>query len=474
MLDVVHVHHHDGSGDQGRDGTGGGSALPVVAQHVGEEGPGGAEGEAEHQQGHDAAGVEQRHQHGGSAADGHGDLGDPHDLLAGGFGVDEGMINVVGEDGTRAQQVGVSGGHGGGDDAREEQAADDGGHDFNGQHRQRVTRAHISELGGTELPHVDERQGDDAQDGGDEGIDEVHQRGQDGALAGGLAVTGGVVAGDRLLAHREGGHIHDGQGNHRHGAVALEHIEGPLGHVGRNVLPASGHVHGEGHGDDHADDDQEHLDEVGEGHGPQSAHDGVQGHHHRHDDHGSLIVDAQHGGQDDRGGDELAGGSADQGQEHDDGGDEARALAIPAAEILRNGLDGGRPELGGQEGQDHEGEAHGDDIPRGGKAVALHALLDHAQGTAAADLGGGQGTGHQQGPQAASGHHEVRVGRDLLGGIPSNEEHDQQIDHDDRGNDKIDLHIISPILSRFVQKILCCKMNLLSRIWTAYQIFPVM
>ena len=46
-----------------------------MAQHIGEERAGGTEGEAEHQQGHQAGGVEQGDEHRHNAHDSHNDLG---------------------------------------------------------------------------------------------------------------------------------------------------------------------------------------------------------------------------------------------------------------------------------------------------------------------------------------------------------------------------------------------------------------
>ena len=76
--------------------------------------------------------------------------------------------------------------------------------------------------------------------------------------------------------------------------------------------------------------------------------------------------------------------------------------------------------------------------------MILHALLDHAQRAAAADLRGGQGTGHQEGAQTASGHHEVGVGSDALGGPPADEQHHQQIEDHDHSDCHIKFHSFSP------------------------------
>ena len=76
--------------------------------------------------------------------------------------------------------------------------------------------------------------------------------------------------------------------------------------------------------------------------------------------------------------------------------------------------------------------------------MALHALLYNAQGAAATDLRGGQGAGHQEGTQTASGYHEVCVGGDLFGGVPADKQHDQQVDHHDGSDNRIEFHTVSP------------------------------
>ena len=411
-----------------------------MTQNVGEEGACCTQSEAEHQQGDDAGGVEQSDEHGSDANNDHGDLGDIHDLLVGGIGLQNGTVDVVGEDGAGAQQVGVGGGHGCGDDTGKQQTADQRGHCAHCQDGQSVTCADISELSSVEDAHVHQSQDDDAQDSGDESKDEVDDCCQDGALLCSLAVTGGIVTGDSLLTNGEGCQVHDGQTDDVHQVVAGEQLEGLLGNVGDNVLPAASHVGGEGNGDDHADDDQEDLDEVGQGDGPQTAHDGVDGDDNSDNDDSDLVADAQHGGQDDGGGDELTGSQTNQRQQHDDGGDQACALAVAAAEVLGNGLDGGFTELGCQEGQDDECQTHGNDVPGGTDAIAGHTVLDNAQGGAATDLGSSQGTCHQQGAEAAACDHEVGVGGDAGGRVPADEQHGQHVHRNNDRNSQIELH----------------------------------
>ena len=77
-------------------------------------------------------------------------------------------------------------------DPGKQQAADQGGHGIDGQNRQGVAGANGFKLGGTELAHVDQGQGDDAQDGGDKCIDKVHQCSQPCASLGSLFIPGGI------------------------------------------------------------------------------------------------------------------------------------------------------------------------------------------------------------------------------------------------------------------------------------------
>ena len=411
-----------------------------MSHHVGEEGACGPEREAEHQDGYDALGVEQGDQHGGHAHQAHHGLGHLHHGLAGSVGLQHSFVNIIGENGPGAQKVGVGAGHGGGDDAREQQSADQRRHGVDGQHGQGVARANGGELIGAELAHVDQRQGDDAQDRGDEGVDKVHKSCQPCAALGRLLILSRVETGYRFLAHGEGCGVHDHKGNDSEQVVARKQAHGALGDIGGHIAPAAGVVDGEGNCDDHADHDQEHLDEVGQGDAPETAHDGVNGHNHGYNDHGHLVVDVQHRGQDNCGGDELSGGQAHQGKQHDDGGDQAAGFAVAPAEILGHGLYRCRTELGSDEAQDNERDAHGGNVPGSAEAKAGHAVLHHAQGAAAADFRGRQGACHQKRAKPAPSHHEVGVGGDLGGRIPADPQHDEQIDNYNSGYKNVSTH----------------------------------
>ena len=82
---MLQVYNHNGSCNQGSNGSCGGSLYPVASHYIWEKGTGSPQCEAEHQDGYDALCVEQGDEHGGHTHQAHDNLGHPHDGLAGGI-----------------------------------------------------------------------------------------------------------------------------------------------------------------------------------------------------------------------------------------------------------------------------------------------------------------------------------------------------------------------------------------------------
>ena len=130
--ELVKIDNHDRTCDQGSDGSCCGSLSPVMAEDIREEGAGRTKREAEHQDRDQALRVEESDQHGSDTDDAHHDLGHLHDVRVRSVLFDDSLVDVVRENGARAEKVGVGAGHRRGDDAAEEKAADDRRHDDRG------------------------------------------------------------------------------------------------------------------------------------------------------------------------------------------------------------------------------------------------------------------------------------------------------------------------------------------------------
>ena len=264
--------------------------------------------------------------------------------------MDKRLVKVVAEDGPRAQKVGIRAGHGGREDPREEQSHDDRGHGGHGQVRQGVLGPLAQDEAGIYFVHVEQSQGDDAQQSWDKGVDEIDDCGDDGALPCGPPVPGRVVAGNSLLSHGEGGDVHDHERRDLIGTDPLEEAESPIRDVGDDIIHSPGHAERVGQGRGHSEEDQEDLHEIGQGDAPEPAHDRVDGDDQGDGEHRHPVVEPKHDGDDGGGCDELRRRQANQRQDHDDGRDGAGERPVSSAEVLWNGLDLGSPELVGEEG----------------------------------------------------------------------------------------------------------------------------
>ena len=97
---ILDVNNHDCANQQRGQRPCRRSALPVMPQHIREEGSGCAEREREHQDGDDARRVEEGDAKRQEPAEHHDRARHLHDHLVRGFRIDVFAIDIIGEDGT--------------------------------------------------------------------------------------------------------------------------------------------------------------------------------------------------------------------------------------------------------------------------------------------------------------------------------------------------------------------------------------
>ena len=442
--------HHDAADQHAGQGAPFVGALPEQG-HQHDRAEGGAEarpGEGDHPE-HRAVRVPG--QEGGDEGDAHHhSAGHDHAPLAAEITFQKIVAQVLGDRGGGRQQLAVGGGHGGGQDARQDDAGQQGGQ--RPELADQAGDAHDDGLGvGQVFQHA----------GAGHGV--AHQADDDGHRHGDHHPGGGNPAGefqllfllngheaDQNVGHAEVSQAPGQQGTDGQQAVGLgtagggvvDADQGQVVGQGTGVVQDSlhaarlGHAEAQDHHQGHRHDDG--LDQIGEGGGQKSAHDGVDHDDRRRDQHGREVVHAEQGGKQLAAGGKAGGGVGD--KEDDD--DQRRhrrqqVAAVPSSlgEKLRHG-DGVQPVGVPADAPGHNqpvqvgahNQADGGPAGLGQAGEVGHAGQTHQQpGGHVTGLGA---HGGDEGTQLSPSQIEIVHGFVFLGTDPADPQHEQQIDCD--------------------------------------------
>ena len=299
----------------------------------------------------------------------------------------------------------------------------------------------VGAVGGQVGQLILQREGSQAQQRGEHGHGGHEHGGQQGGVAGGLFVLGGLEPGNHLGAGQEGAEIVEDVTDDG-GPADLGEVQLLTGELGGDSRPAAGALEHDGGGDGETDQDDDELDQVGDLVSDHAAQGGVQDDDDAGENQAHVQGDGGDQGVDDAAGSrDLGGGQAEQAQHGQDGREVAGELAEPTAHHLRDGDGQGLADLGREVGQGDHGDGSGEHVPDGAHAPVAKGFLSEAGGAAAADVVGGQGESHHEEAHPTAGDHVVLGVLDLQ--LADDEAHDQHADevcrHDNERQD-LDFH----------------------------------